>query len=153
MIISVNSVHDVKETMLFARQHNLMVAIQSSGHSYIGRSTCDGGIQVWAGNKEEYIYTTNTPGYSSITLGFLYFIACLDCLRFWYCCFYGRGFWLEIWTNGPKGISSMLLSGYSILTPKPASTVPLISEPSVQTWIHLSAYFWIVCSPVSCILY
>ena len=46
MIIMVQNVQDVKQVMMFARKHNLFVTIQSSGHSYIGRSTGDGSIQV-----------------------------------------------------------------------------------------------------------
>jgi len=46
MIIMVENVHDVQQVMLFARKYNLFVTIQSSGHSYIGRSTGDGSIQI-----------------------------------------------------------------------------------------------------------
>ncbi|XP_012945238.1 uncharacterized FAD-linked oxidoreductase ARB_02478 [Aplysia californica] len=46
VIVLVASDQDVVETMLFAKKYNLMVTIQSSGHSYIGRSTFDGSIQI-----------------------------------------------------------------------------------------------------------
>jgi len=46
IIVMVNTAHDVREAMLFARKYNLMVAVQSSGHSYIGRSTADGALVI-----------------------------------------------------------------------------------------------------------
>ena len=34
------------QAMVFAKRHNLFVAVRSSGHSYIGRSTHDGGVVI-----------------------------------------------------------------------------------------------------------
>ncbi|XP_050397596.1 uncharacterized protein LOC126815736 [Patella vulgata] len=46
LIVFVNDVQDVQKSVRFAKQHNLLVAIQSTGHSYIGRSTVSGGLLI-----------------------------------------------------------------------------------------------------------
>ena len=42
----VETVSDVIECVKFARKHNILVTIKSSGHSYNGRYTHDGSLQI-----------------------------------------------------------------------------------------------------------
>ncbi|KAK7091228.1 hypothetical protein V1264_008942 [Littorina saxatilis] len=42
--IMAQSVEDVQQTIAFAKKYNIMVAVRSSGHSFIGRSTHDGAL-------------------------------------------------------------------------------------------------------------
>ncbi|KAK7484359.1 hypothetical protein BaRGS_00024364, partial [Batillaria attramentaria] len=46
VIFVVESVEDVQKVMRFCKNYNLLVTILSSGHSYIGRSTHDGSMNI-----------------------------------------------------------------------------------------------------------
>ncbi|KAK7484360.1 hypothetical protein BaRGS_00024365 [Batillaria attramentaria] len=46
VIFKVGSISDVQKVLLFAKKFNLLVTILSSGHSFTGRSTHDGSIQI-----------------------------------------------------------------------------------------------------------
>ena len=37
---------DIRTCILFARKYNLRVTVRASGHSYVGRSTADGSLQI-----------------------------------------------------------------------------------------------------------
>ena len=45
-VVRADSAQDVAETIRFARQHGLRLAPRSGGHSYVGASTVDNGIQL-----------------------------------------------------------------------------------------------------------
>ncbi|ESO97045.1 hypothetical protein LOTGIDRAFT_174677, partial [Lottia gigantea] len=44
LIVYASDASDIQKTVLFASKHNVKLAIQSTGHSYVGRSTVEGGI-------------------------------------------------------------------------------------------------------------
>jgi FAD/FMN-containing dehydrogenase len=46
IIVRPTGVADVRSAVRFARQHDLLVAVRSGGHSIPGLSTCDGGIVI-----------------------------------------------------------------------------------------------------------
>ncbi|XP_050409619.1 uncharacterized protein LOC126824427 isoform X2 [Patella vulgata] len=46
LIVNATSSGDVQKSVLFARQYNLKIAVRSSGHSYVGRSTVEGGVLI-----------------------------------------------------------------------------------------------------------
>ncbi len=46
MVVQPSGVADVSEAVRFARDRNLLLAVKCGGHSYAGKSTCDGGMQI-----------------------------------------------------------------------------------------------------------
>ena len=46
LIAQCSSVTDVQNAVTFARDHELLVAVRGGGHSYPGKSTCDGGLMI-----------------------------------------------------------------------------------------------------------
>jgi hypothetical protein len=46
LIVRCTGTADVADTVRFARQHNLLVAVRGGGHSVAGHSSCDGGIVI-----------------------------------------------------------------------------------------------------------
>ncbi len=45
-VIQPSGVADVRHAVRFASDHNLLVAVKCGGHSFAGKSTCDGGMQI-----------------------------------------------------------------------------------------------------------
>ena len=46
MIVRCSGVADVLDSLRFARDHNLLVAVRGGGHSVAGFGTCDGGLVI-----------------------------------------------------------------------------------------------------------
>jgi FAD/FMN-containing dehydrogenase len=46
LIVQPTGAADVRTAVDFARQHDLLVAVKCGGHSYSGKSTCEGGMQI-----------------------------------------------------------------------------------------------------------
>ncbi|MEX0735768.1 MAG: FAD-binding oxidoreductase [Steroidobacteraceae bacterium] len=46
LIVQPTGVADIQNAVNFARERELLVAVKCGGHSYGGKSTCDGGIQI-----------------------------------------------------------------------------------------------------------
>ncbi len=46
MIAKVATAEDVQNAVRFARAHDLLVAVRCGGHSYMGQSSCDGGLVI-----------------------------------------------------------------------------------------------------------
>jgi FAD/FMN-containing dehydrogenase len=46
LIVQPTGAADVRTAVDFARRHDLLVAVKCGGHSYSGKSTCDGGLQI-----------------------------------------------------------------------------------------------------------
>ena len=46
LIVQPTGVADVQNAVTFARERNLLVAVKCGGHSFSGKSTCDGGMQI-----------------------------------------------------------------------------------------------------------
>ena len=46
LIVQVKGVADIKDAVDFARESNLLVAVKCGGHSFSGKSTCDGGMMI-----------------------------------------------------------------------------------------------------------
>ena len=49
IIVIVFNIHDVQKAVLFAREHNLKIVVQSSGHDFQGRSTADDSFMIHLG--------------------------------------------------------------------------------------------------------
>ena len=45
--VQVESVADIQKAVKFAAQHKLRIAVKSSGHDYMGRSTAPGSFLIW----------------------------------------------------------------------------------------------------------
>ncbi|MDX1406410.1 MAG: FAD-binding oxidoreductase, partial [Woeseiaceae bacterium] len=45
-VVQPTGVADIQNAVTFARERNLLVAVKCGGHSFSGKSTCDGGMQV-----------------------------------------------------------------------------------------------------------
>lgn len=46
LVVQPTGVADVRTAVTFARQYGLLLAVKCGGHSYGGKSTCDGGLQI-----------------------------------------------------------------------------------------------------------
>ena len=46
LIIQPSGAADVRTAVVFAREKDLLLAVKCGGHSYAGKSTCDGGMQI-----------------------------------------------------------------------------------------------------------
>lgn len=45
-VVQPSGVADIQNAVTFARERNLLVAVKCGGHSFSGKSTCDGGMQI-----------------------------------------------------------------------------------------------------------
>lgn len=46
LVVQPSGVADIQSAITFARERNLLVAVKCGGHSFSGKSTCDGGMQI-----------------------------------------------------------------------------------------------------------
>jgi FAD/FMN-containing dehydrogenase len=46
LVVQPTGVADIRNAVTFARDHGLLLAVKCGGHSYSGKSTCDGGLQL-----------------------------------------------------------------------------------------------------------
>ncbi|MDX1482749.1 MAG: FAD-binding oxidoreductase, partial [Woeseiaceae bacterium] len=46
LIVQPTGVADIQNAVTFARERNLLLAVKCGGHSFSGKSTCDGGMQI-----------------------------------------------------------------------------------------------------------
>jgi FAD/FMN-containing dehydrogenase len=46
LVVQPSGAADVRTAVSFAREHSLLLAVKCGGHSYSGKSTCDGGLQI-----------------------------------------------------------------------------------------------------------
>ncbi|MDH4073176.1 MAG: FAD-dependent oxidoreductase [Gammaproteobacteria bacterium] len=46
LIVQPTGVADIRNAVTFARERNLLLAVKCGGHSFSGKSTCDGGMQI-----------------------------------------------------------------------------------------------------------
>jgi FAD/FMN-containing dehydrogenase len=46
LIVQPSGVADIQNAVVFARERGLLVAVKCGGHSFSGKSTCDGGMQI-----------------------------------------------------------------------------------------------------------
>jgi len=46
MVVRCTSVDDVRNAVVFASERNLLVSVKGGGHSFPGKSTCDGGMMI-----------------------------------------------------------------------------------------------------------
>ncbi len=46
LIVQPSGATDVQSAVTFAREHDLLLAVKCGGHSFSGKSTCDGGMQI-----------------------------------------------------------------------------------------------------------
>ncbi len=46
LVVQPTGAADVRTAVGFARQHDLLLAVKCGGHSYAGKSTCEGGMQI-----------------------------------------------------------------------------------------------------------
>jgi FAD/FMN-containing dehydrogenase len=46
LVVQPTGVADVRTAVTFAREHDLLLAVKCGGHSYAGKSTCEGGLQI-----------------------------------------------------------------------------------------------------------
>lgn len=46
LVVQPSGAADVRTAVAFARQYGLLLAVKCGGHSYAGKSTCDGGMQI-----------------------------------------------------------------------------------------------------------
>jgi FAD/FMN-containing dehydrogenase len=46
LVVQPTGVADISTAVTFAREHQLLLAVKCGGHSYSGKSTCDGGMQI-----------------------------------------------------------------------------------------------------------
>jgi len=62
LIVQASSTEDVRNTVNFAREQDLLLAVKGGGHSWPGKSACDGGLMLDLGliNQVEVDRTTRT---------------------------------------------------------------------------------------------
>jgi len=46
LIVRCTGASDVQQAVAFAREHQLLTAVRAGGHSYSGKSSCDGGLMI-----------------------------------------------------------------------------------------------------------
>jgi FAD/FMN-containing dehydrogenase len=46
LVVQPDGVTDIRKAVTFARERGLLLAVKCGGHSYAGKSTCDGGMQI-----------------------------------------------------------------------------------------------------------
>jgi hypothetical protein len=46
LVVQPNGVTDIRNAVTFARERDLLLAVKCGGHSYAGKSTCEGGMQI-----------------------------------------------------------------------------------------------------------
>jgi hypothetical protein len=46
LIVQPTGVSDIRNAVTFAKERNLLLAVKCGGHSYAGKSTCEGGMQI-----------------------------------------------------------------------------------------------------------
>lgn len=46
MVVQPNGTTDIRNAVTFARERDLLLAVKCGGHSYAGKSTCEGGMQI-----------------------------------------------------------------------------------------------------------
>ncbi|MBO9306187.1 FAD-binding oxidoreductase [Thermomicrobium sp.] len=46
LIVSAQTIENVQQGIVFAQQHEIVLAVRGGGHSFAGHSTCDGGIML-----------------------------------------------------------------------------------------------------------
>ena len=46
LVVQPNGVTDIRKAVTFAQDRDLLLAVKCGGHSYAGKSTCDGGMQI-----------------------------------------------------------------------------------------------------------
>ena len=46
LVVQPTGVADVRTAVTYAREHDLLLAVKCGGHSYAGKSTCEGGLQI-----------------------------------------------------------------------------------------------------------
>jgi FAD/FMN-containing dehydrogenase len=46
LIAQCTSTDDIRQAVTFARERDLLVAVRGGGHSWPGKSVCDGGIMI-----------------------------------------------------------------------------------------------------------
>jgi FAD/FMN-containing dehydrogenase len=52
-IAEVKNVADVQKCILFARKHNFLVSVKTSGHDFLGRSTAHGSLMIYLGSMND----------------------------------------------------------------------------------------------------
>src|ERR1700682_4163195 len=77
MIARCAGVEDVQRAIEFARNHELLTAVRSGGHSFAGHSVCDGGIVI---DLSLMKLATVDPVHQRVTIGGGIAAAELDCL-------------------------------------------------------------------------
>ena len=54
--VDARSGSDVQAGVNFAKQHNLKLAVKTTGHDFLGRSTARGGFLIWTHNMKQTVY-------------------------------------------------------------------------------------------------
>jgi FAD/FMN-containing dehydrogenase len=73
LIVQPSGVADIQNAVTFARERNLLLAVKCGGHSFSGKSTCDGGMQIDLSHVRGALVTTagtvSHTGVGGLTLG------------------------------------------------------------------------------------
>ncbi len=59
MVVQCTSVDDVRNAVVFASERNLLVSVKGGGHSFPGKSTCDGGMMIDLSQMHSALVDTN----------------------------------------------------------------------------------------------